>query len=61
LCTLRTTAGREWPDLQPALAPRLAAPLPASWLLAATEQRSRLRHLVFDAENPRSREREPRT
>lgn len=48
LCTLRTTAGRQWPDLQPPLAPRLAAPLPASWLLAATEQRSRLRHLVFD-------------
>ena len=48
LCTLRATAGREWPDLQPPLPPRLAAPLPASWLLAATEQRSRLRHLVFD-------------
>ena len=48
LCTLRFTAGRDWPDLQPPLPPRLAAPLPASWLQAATEQRSRLRHLVFD-------------
>ncbi|HEX6811302.1 MAG TPA: DNA repair protein RecO [Planctomycetota bacterium] len=65
LCTLRATSGREWPDLQPATPPRLAAPLPASWLLAATEQRPRFRHLVFraadpepGAENPRSRERE---
>jgi DNA repair protein RecO len=45
---LRSTPGREWPDLEPAGDPRLAAALPAAWLAAATEQRARLRNLVFE-------------
>lgn len=45
---LRQAPGREWPDLVPAGDPRLAAALPAAWLAAATEQRARLRHLVFE-------------
>ncbi len=45
---LRATPGRLWPQLVPAVAPRLAAPLPAIWLAAATEQRSRLRALFFE-------------
>lgn len=44
---LHTTPGREWPELVHDGDPRLAAPLPAGWLAAATEQRSRLRGLVF--------------
>lgn len=44
---LQTTPGREWPTLVPAGEPRLAAPLPAAWLSAATEQRTRLRSMVF--------------
>lgn len=47
---LRATPGRLWPQLVPAVAPRLAAPLPASWLAAATEQRPRLRALFFERE-----------
>lgn len=45
---LRTAPGREWPELVPAGDPRLAAALPAAWLAAATEQRARLRGLVFE-------------
>lgn len=48
LRTLLATPGREWPDLACGITPRLAAGLPAAWLLAATEQRPRLRNLVFD-------------
>ena len=47
LRTLASSAGRSWPDLVPPIAPRLAAPLPALWLAAATEQRPRLRPLLF--------------
>ncbi len=47
LRTLHTTAGRQWPHLEPPISPRLAAALPALWLHRATEQQSRLRHLVF--------------
>ena len=46
---LRATTGRQWPGLSPAIAPRLAAPLPALWLSAATEQRSRLRPMFFES------------
>ena len=45
---LQKTPGKEWPDLACGVSPRLAAALPAAWLLAATEQRPRLRSLVFD-------------
>jgi DNA repair protein RecO (recombination protein O) len=48
LRSLQSTAGRQWPALTPPIAPRLAAPLPALWLAAATEQRPRLRQLFFD-------------
>lgn len=48
LRTLATTPGRGWPALQPRIAARIAAPLPARWLRAATEQRPRLRALFFD-------------
>ena len=44
---LHSTPGREWPELTPDGTARLAAPLPATWLAAATEQRSRWRGLVF--------------
>jgi len=44
---LHTTPGREWPDLVHDGDPRLAAVLPAIWLAAATEQRTRLRGLIF--------------
>jgi recombinational DNA repair protein (RecF pathway) len=50
LRTLRATPGRQWPQLVPAVAARLAAPLPAMWLAAATEQHSRWRVLFFDRE-----------
>lgn len=46
------TPGRGWPGLQlPAEAAR-CAPLPALWLHAATEQRPRLRALVFAPRTP---------
>jgi len=45
---LRQRPGRDWPELVCAVRPRLAAGLPAAWLHAATEQRGRLRNLVFD-------------
>lgn len=48
LRTLRTTPGRQWPRLETAVVPRAVAPLLASWLAVATEQRSRLRALLFD-------------
>jgi DNA repair protein RecO (recombination protein O) len=48
LRTLLATPGRQWPQLVPAIAPRMAAPLTAMWLAAATEQRSRLRPLLFE-------------
>lgn len=48
LRTLRSTPGRLWPQLAPAIAARIAAPLPALWLAAATEQHSRWRALFFD-------------
>ena len=47
LRTLASTAGRGWPELPPHIAARIAAPLPALWLAAATEQRPRLRSLLF--------------
>ncbi|MEO6594866.1 MAG: DNA repair protein RecO [Planctomycetota bacterium] len=48
LRTLQSTAGRQWPSLVPKVAARVAATLPALWLAAATEQRSRMRPLVFE-------------
>lgn len=48
LRALDAAAGRAWPDVLPTVAPRLAAPLPAAWLAAATEQRPRLRALLFE-------------
>lgn len=48
LRTLRATAGREWPRVDAPVPPRAAAPLTAAWLAAATEQRSRLRPLLFE-------------
>lgn len=48
LRALRRTPGRDWPRLDVAGVPRLAAPLTALWLAAATEQRSRLRPLLFE-------------
>lgn len=48
LRALRTTPGREWPQLVPEVPARVAATLPALWLAAATEQRSRLRALLFE-------------
>lgn len=50
LRALQATPGRQWPQLVPEVAARIAAPLPARWLAAATEQRSRLRTLFFDHE-----------
>jgi DNA repair protein RecO (recombination protein O) len=44
---LQAAPGRQWPELVPRSPPARAAELPARWLLAATEQRSRLRPLVF--------------
>jgi len=48
LRALRSTPGRQWPRLETTVAPRAMAPLLASWLAVATEQRSRLRSLLFD-------------
>jgi DNA repair protein RecO (recombination protein O) len=48
LRSLHATTGRQWPDLPEPTPARLAAALPAAWLAAATEQRSRLRALLFD-------------
>jgi DNA repair protein RecO (recombination protein O) len=48
LRALHAAAGKQWPDVLPAVPPRLAAPLPAAWLAAATEQRPRLRALLFE-------------
>lgn len=45
---LHRRPGREWPQLAATSPARLAAPLPALWLAAATEQRSRLRALFFE-------------
>jgi DNA repair protein RecO (recombination protein O) len=45
---LQSTPGRQWPQLAPRVAARVAAPLPALWLATATEQRSRARALFFD-------------
>lgn len=45
---LRATPGRRWPSIAAPVGPRLAAPLTATWLAAATEQRSRVRSLLFD-------------
>lgn len=47
LRTLLRTPGRQWPELQFAVAPRIAAALPGRWLVAATELRPRLRTLLF--------------
>jgi DNA repair protein RecO (recombination protein O) len=41
------TPGRLWPELVPPVAARTAAHLPAHWLAVATEQRPRLRPLLF--------------
>lgn len=47
LRTLASTPGRDWPELPDTTNAALAAPLPAAWLYAATEQRPRLRSLLF--------------
>jgi DNA repair protein RecO (recombination protein O) len=47
LRTLHGSNGAHWPRLEPDGATDLAAPLPAVWLAAATEQRPRLRPLLF--------------
>ena len=47
LRTLLHTNGKQWPHVDAGVAPRLAAALPAQWLLAATEQQDRLRPLLF--------------
>ena len=47
LRTLVSSAGRAWPELAVGPAPRGAVLLPALWLAAATEQRPRLRPLLF--------------
>jgi DNA repair protein RecO (recombination protein O) len=44
---LLCTPGRQWPELAPPVAARIAAPLPAQWLATAIEQRPRLRPLLF--------------
>lgn len=48
LRSLRDHSGRHWPDLPEPAPARVAAALPAAWLAAATEQRSRLRPLLFE-------------
>lgn len=48
LRALHAATGRQWPEVLPAVPPRLAAPLPAAWLAAATEQRPRLRAMLFE-------------
>lgn len=48
LRTLHASPGRQWPQFEPPASPRMAAPMTALWLAAATEQRSRLRPLLFD-------------
>ncbi|MBL8748765.1 MAG: DNA repair protein RecO [Planctomycetes bacterium] len=48
LRTLRRTPGRQLPAIAPPVPPRVAAPLLASWFAAATEQRFRLRALLFE-------------
>ncbi len=47
LRTLHDSSGRQWPGLPFTIPARLAAPLPALWLAAATEQRPRLRAMLF--------------
>lgn len=49
---LHRTPGRGWPALQLPVDVARCAALPALWLQAATEQRSRLRTLVFAAPTP---------
>lgn len=44
---LHLTPGRSWPTLQLPIAAHRCAALPAAWLEAATEQRPRLRAMVF--------------
>ncbi len=44
---LHTSPGRTWPSLATAVPASLASALPATWLAAATEQRPRLRALLF--------------
>jgi DNA repair protein RecO (recombination protein O) len=48
LRTLHDSSGRQWPGLDFAVPAERAAALPAMWLAAATEQRSRLRPLLFE-------------
>lgn len=48
LDALHTSTGRQWPKLGNARLAGAAAPLPASWLAVATEQRPRLRALLFE-------------
>ena len=45
---LAVTQGRQWPGLAATAPAVAAAPLPAQWLAAATEHRSRLRPLLFE-------------
>ncbi len=48
LRTLRRTPGRQLPAIVPPVPARVVAPLLASWFAAATDQRSRLRALLFE-------------
>ena len=47
LRALRTTAGRQWPELPAGRGLAAAAALPALWLATALEQRSSWRRMVF--------------
>ncbi|MBL8754996.1 MAG: DNA repair protein RecO [Planctomycetes bacterium] len=47
LRALHGSSGRQWPVLAVDVPAELAAPLPAAWLAAATEQRPRLRPVLF--------------
>jgi DNA repair protein RecO (recombination protein O) len=48
LRTLHESPGRQWPEVPETSAVQHAAALPAAWLMAATEQRPRLRTLLFE-------------
>lgn len=48
LRALHAAQGRQWPELAEDVPARVAAALPAAWLAAATEQRPRLRALLFE-------------
>lgn len=54
LRALRTTPGRDWPQLDAAEAIAHTAPLPARWLAAALEQRAPYRSLIFPGKHARA-------